>query len=138
MVWIVVLGVAGLTIYFWQQVIRWANQTVAGWIGKIAGEDVREAFLLILAGIDRLSVAGQRAFGQVAKVLIGARITFQRLTGGQQHQKVVQADIRQENGEVITLESAEIVDWHELPDDVREKFIRRQTDTVQLELKIED
>lgn len=138
MVWIVVLGVAGLTVYFWQQVIRWANQTLAGWIGAIAGEDVREAFLLVLAGIDRLSVAGQRAFGKVANVLIGARVIFQRITGGQQHQKVIQADIKQPNGEVITLESAEIVDWHELPDDVREKFIRRQTDSVQLELKIKD
>jgi len=31
-----------------------------------------------------------------------------------------------------------VVPWHELPDEVREKFIRRQAHSVEMELKLKD
>lgn len=139
MQWIVVaaVGVAvTLTVLFWQQIVTWANQRLAGWLSDLFGSELRDAFLLLLAGADRGVVLLQRAATVLQEQLISARIFFRRLTGGQTHEKVVRAEIRTESGEIRTLEAAELVQWHELPDEVREKFIRRQSSEVQLELKI--
>ena len=140
MTWIVVAaaGMAvALTIAFWQQIVTWANQTLATWLSERFGADLRDAFLLILAGADRSVVLTQRALAVIQERLISARVLFRQLRGGQAHEKVVEAEIRQDNGEIIKLEAAEVVPWHELPDEVREKFIRRQSASVEMELKIE-
>jgi hypothetical protein len=141
MAWVVVAAaglIVALSVAFWQQIVTWANQHLAGWLGKYFGEDVREAFLLILAGGDRLVIAFQRALATVESRLVAARIFFRQLAGGRQHEKVVQAELRKDDGEVVKVEAAEVVPWHDLPDEVREKFIRRQTSTVELELKLHD
>jgi len=139
MVWVVVAAVGitvALTVAFWQKIVTWANQRLAGWIGTVLGEEVREAFLMLLAAGDRLAVIAQRSFSLLQERIVRVRLIFRRLEGGQQHEKVLEADIRNEAGEMVHMEAAEVVPWHELPDDVREKFIRRQTAEVQLELKM--
>src|SRR5579859_5172079 len=139
MTWIVVAaaGVAvALTVAFWQQIVTWANQLLAGWLAERFGAELRDTFLLVLAGADRGVVMGQRAIQVVQERLLSARLIFRQLRGGQAQEKVVEAQIRQDDGQVITLQAAEAVPWHELPDDVREKFIRRQSASVQMELKI--
>lgn len=139
MVWVVVAAagvIVALTVAFWQKIVTWANQHLAGWLHQYFGEDVREAFLLILAGGDRLMIAFQRALETVQARLVRARIVFRQLLGGREHERVVQAELRQPDGEIVKVEAAEVVPWHELPDDVREKFIRRQTSSVELELKM--
>jgi hypothetical protein len=141
MAWVVVAAaglLVALSVTFWQKIITWANQNIAEWLGKYFGEDVREAFLLILAGGDRLVIAFQRALVEVQTRLVRARVFFRQLAGGRQHEKVVQAEFRQPTGEIVKVEAAESVAWHDLPDDVREKFIRRQTASVELELKLHD
>lgn len=137
MIWVVVAGLGvALTMAFWQQIVTWANQKVAGWLGTLFGEDVREAFLLMLAGSDRLVIAAKRAVALIEARLVSARILFRQLFGGREHEKVIVAEIQQDNGELMKMEASEVVPWHELPDDVREKFIRRQTAKVELELKL--
>lgn len=141
MAWVVVAAaglMVALSVAFWQKIVTWANQNIAEWLGKSFGEDVREAFLLILAGGDRLVIAFQRALAEVETRLVRARVFFRQLAGGRQHEKVVQAELRQPTGEIVKVEAAEAVPWHELPDEVREKFIRRQTASVELELKLHD
>jgi hypothetical protein len=137
----VVLAAAGLTVAltvaFWQRIVNWANAKLAQWLGEMFGDDVREAFLLLLTAGDRLIVSVQRAAELVQSRLVRAQIFFRRLSG-QEHEKVIRAEVKNDAGEVITVEAAEIVAWHELPDDVREKFIRRQTATVELELKLKE
>jgi len=109
---------------------------LAGWLAERFGAELRDTFLLVLAGADRGVVMGQRAIQVVQERLLSARLIFRQLRGGQAQEKVVEAQIRQDDGQVITLQAAEAVPWHELPDDVREKFIRRQSASVQMELKI--
>jgi len=141
MSWIIVAaaGLAvGLAVAFWKDIVTWANQKVAGWLGEYAGEDVKEAFLLLLAGLDRSVILLQRTVAEVQARLLRARILFRRILGTQDHQKVVKATIQRENGDIIELEAAEVIPWHQLPDDVREKFIRRQASTVEMELKLEE
>ncbi len=140
MTWIIVAaGLAvGLAVAFWKDIVTWANQRLAGWLGEYAGEDVKEAFLLLLAGMDRSVILLQRATAAVQARLLRATVLFRRVTGKQETQKVVKATIQQENGDIIELEAAEVIPWHELPDDVREKFIRRQASTVEMELKLEE
>src|SRR5579859_3795805 len=141
MSWIIVAaaGLAvGLAVAFWKDIVTWANQKVAGWLGDYAGEDVKEAFLLLLAGLDRSVIMLQRTAAEVQARLLSARILFRRILGTQDHQKVVKATIQRDNGDIIELEAAEVIPWHELPDDVREKFIRRQASTVEMELKLEE
>ena len=138
MTWVVVTAVGvvvALTVAFWQQIVTWANQTLAGWLAERFGAELRDAFLLILAGADRGVVISQRAVSVLQERLISARVLFRQLQGGQAQEKIVEAEIRQDNGEVITLQAAELVLWHELPDDVREKFIRRQSPAVEMTLK---
>jgi hypothetical protein len=139
--WIVV-GAAGLvvavTVAFWKQIVNWANEHLANWLGKFFGQDLKEAFLLLLAGLDRSMVLVQRALTDVQARLVRARVLFRQMTGGRQHEKVVKAEILQTDGNIIDLEAAEVVAWHELPDEVREKFIRRQTGTVEMELKLKE
>lgn len=141
MVWMVIAaaGLAiGLTVAFWREIVTWANQRIAGWLGEMYGEEVKEAFLLLLAGVDRTVILAQRAVAQLQERIVKASILFRQLQGGQAHEKVVQAQLRTDDDEIIDLESAEIVPWHELPDDVREKFIRRQSATVEMELKLKE
>jgi hypothetical protein len=123
---------------FWQQIVTWANQKLAGWLGTLFGDDVREAFLLMLAGSDRLMIAAKRTIALIEARLVSARILFRQLLGGREHEKVIVAEIRTDSGEVVKMEAAEVVPWHELPDEVREKFIRRQTAKVELELKLSE
>jgi hypothetical protein len=138
MIWVVVAsGVTiAFSIAFWQQLVSWANQTLAEWLGKLFGEDLREAFLLILAGVDRLATSFTRAATAIRERLVSARVLFRQLFGGREHERVVKAEFRTATGELVTREAAESVPWHELPDEVREKFIRRQTAEVELELKL--
>jgi len=136
--WVVVTAVGvvvAFTVAFWQQIVTWANQTLAGWLAEQFGPELRDAFLLILAGADRSVVISQRAVSLIQDRLVSARVMFQQLQGGQTTQKIVVAEIKQDDGEVVTLQAAELVPWHELPDDVREKFIRRQSPSVELTLK---
>src|SRR5437763_1472887 len=136
MTWIIIAaaGLAvGLAIAFWQKIITWANQRLALWLGEWFGDEVRDAFLLILAGVDRTMVIAQRAAAMVEERLVRARILFRQIDGGREYEKVVKAEMRQNNDEVIEMEAAEIVPWHELPDEVREKFIRRQSSSVEME-----
>lgn len=139
MIWVVVaatgLAVA-LTVAFWQKIVTWANHVLAGWLGQIFGEEFREAFLMLVAALDRFAVLAQRTVTQLQERIVRARIIFRQLAGGREHEKIVQAEIKQEDGQIVTLEAAEVVPWHELPDDVREKFIRRQSAVVELELKV--
>ena len=139
--WVVVAAVGvvvALTVAFWQQIVTWANQTLAGWLAERFGAELRDAFLLILAGADRTVVISQRAASLIQDRLVSARVLFQQLQGGQATQKIVVAEIKQDDGEVVTLEAAELVPWHELPDDVREKFIRRQSPSVEMTLKMKE
>jgi hypothetical protein len=139
MVWVVVAAAGlfvALSVAFWQKIVTWANQHLTTWLGTYFGEDVREAFLLILAGGDRLVIAFQRAVEKLQSRLVRARVFFRQLLGGREHERVVQAELRQDNGEIVKVEAAEVVPWHELPDDVREKFIRRQSTSVELELTV--
>jgi hypothetical protein len=141
MTWIVVaaIGLAvGLTIYFWQQIVTWANQKLAGWLENLFGSEVKEVFLMLLATADRTVVMAQRAAEMLQTRLVSARILFRQLQGGREHEKVVKAEFQKEDGQVIKMEAAEVVPWHELPDDVREKFIRRQTSSVEMELKLKE
>ena len=139
--WVVVAAVGvvvALTVAFWQQIVTWANQTLAGWLAEKFGAELRDAFLLILAGADRGVVISQRALALIQERLVSARVLFRQLQGGQVQEKIVEAEIKQDNGEIATLQAAELVPWHELPDDVREKFIRRQSPSVEMTLKIKE
>ncbi len=138
--WVVVAAavVVSLSLAFWQHIVNWANRTLADWLGRLFGEDVREAFVLLLAAADRLSVAVQRALGAVRERLVRARILFRRVDDGRLHEKVLQAEFQREDGQKVQLEKAEIVPWHELPDEVREKFIRRQSAQVEIELRLKE
>lgn len=139
MTWIVIaaVGIAvGLSIVFWQKIVTWANQRVAGWLAEQFGGEVRDAFLLLLAGTDRTVVLGQRAIALVQERLANARILFQQVRG--EYKAVVKAEMKQDDGDIVELEAAEVIPWHELPDEVREKFIRRQSASVEMELKLKD
>jgi hypothetical protein len=138
MEWIIVGVAVILAVAFWQQIVTWANQKLAGWLNDLFGAELRDAFLMLLASADRSVVLVQRALRLVQERLISARLFFRRLQGGQTHEKVIQAQIRTPEGEIKTMEAAEVVQWHELPDEVREKFIRRQAAEVQLELKMKE
>jgi hypothetical protein len=141
MSWVVIAAAGltvGLAVAFWQQIVTWANQKLAAWLADLFGNELRDAFLLILAAADRSVVIVQRAITDVEARLIRARILFRQLRGGREHQKVVQAEMRRADGQIVRLEAAEIVPWHELPDDVREKFIRRQTASVEMELSLKE
>jgi len=141
MSWVIIAAaglVTGLTVAFWQRIVTWANQQLAGWFSQMFGNELRDAFLLVLAAVDRSVVMVHRALALVEERLVKARITFRQMSGGREHEKVVRAEMRQDDGSVIELEAAEIVPWHELPDEVREKFIRRQTGTVEMELKLKE
>src|SRR5262245_51119198 len=132
MAWVLIAGVAaGLTVAFWQQIVTWANQTLARWLSELFGEEMRDAFLLLLAAADRSVVIVQRAMTLVQARLVRARILFRQLQQGREHQKVVKAELRRDDGQIIEMEAAEVVPWHELPDEVREKFIRRHATTVE-------
>ena len=141
MTWII-LAAAGLavalSISFWKQLVNWANEHIASWLGEHFGTEVKDAFLLLLAGIDRTVILAQRAAIVVQDRLVSARLIFRQMRGGRGQEKVVKAEMRQDDGNIIDLEAAEVVPWHELPDDVREKFIRRQTGSVELELKMKE
>jgi hypothetical protein len=139
MVWVVVAGVVALTLIFWQKIVTWANQVLAGWLGNLFGEELREAFLMLVAAGDKFMVIAQRSALRAAEVgqrLLRARLIFRQIDGGRAHEKVIQAEIRQDDGQIVQMEAAEVVPWHELPDEVREKFIRRQSAEVELELKM--
>jgi hypothetical protein len=141
MSWVVIAAAGltvGLAVAFWQQIVTWANQQLAAWLAELFGNELRDAFLLILAAADRSVVIVQRAITDVQARLIRARILFRQLRGGREHQKVVQAEMRRDDGQIVKLEAAQIVPWHELPDDVREKFIRRQTASVEMELSLKE
>lgn len=141
MTWIVIAaaGLAiGLTVVFWKQIVNWANQRIAGWLGDVFGDEAREAFLLLLAGVDRSVILVQRALVETQARLLKATLIFRQVREGRAHEKVVKAELRQDDGNIIELEAAEVVPWHELPDDVREKFIRRQTASVEMELKVKE
>jgi hypothetical protein len=130
--------VVALSVAFWKQVVNWANQHIANWLEELFGPETREAFLLLLAGVDRSVVIVQRSAAIVRERLVSAQLIFRQLRGGQEHEKVVKAEIINEDGDIIELEAADVVPWHELPDDVREKFIRRQAGSVEMELKLKE
>ncbi|MBO9309069.1 MAG: hypothetical protein J7551_04720 [Chloroflexi bacterium] len=138
--WVVVAAAIAVTlsVAFWQRILAWANQVLAEWLGRLFGQDVREAFLLLLAAADRLQVAVQRALALLRERVVRARILFRRLNEGRLHEKVVQAEFRQADGQLVQMEKAEVVPWHELPDEVREKFIRRQSAQVAIELRLKE
>jgi hypothetical protein len=139
--WIVIAaaGLAvGLTVAFWKEIVTWANQRLAAWLGQMFGEEVKEAFLLLLAGVDRTVIIARRALEEVEARLVKAQVLFRQVRGGRQHEKVVKAQMQTEDGRIIDLEAAEVVPWHDLPDDVREKFIRRQSASVEMELKLKE
>jgi hypothetical protein len=141
MSWIMVAAVGlvvSITLAFWKDMVAWANEHIAGWLAKLFGDEVKEAFLLLLAGVDRSVIILRRALDAVQARLIRARILFIELRGGREHRKVVKAELLQNDGSVIELEAAEVVPWHELPDGVREKFIRRQSASVEMELKFKE
>jgi hypothetical protein len=135
--WVVVAaGIAvGLSVAFWQRILGWANETLAGWLGELFGEELREAFRMLLAAGDRFAVLAQRSASLLAERIVRVRLLFRR--NGQTHEKVVVADLRNAEGEMVHMQRAEVVPWHELPDEVREAFIRRQTTNVEIELKLE-
>lgn len=139
MEWVVIAaaGLAiGLTIAFWQNIVAWANSVLAGWLGDLFGAELREAFLMLLAAGDRFIVIATRTAQRLQERIVRARLILRRLEGGQQHERVLEADLRRDDGTLVHMQAAEVVPWHELPDEVREKFIRRQADAVELELKV--
>lgn len=139
--WVVVAAaglVIALSVAFWQRIVTWANLTVAAWVGDLLGQDLKEAFLLLVAATDRVAVLAQRTVKELGERLLSVRLLFRQIQGGTAHEKVVQAEIQKADGQIEKREIAEIVPWHELPDDVREKFIRRQAAQVEMELKIRE
>ncbi|CAG1014409.1 MAG: hypothetical protein IT322_19945 [Anaerolineae bacterium] len=136
MIWVVVGAAAALTVLFWQKLVNWANAILSGWLGDLFGKEIREAFQMLLAAGDRFMVIAQRAVGLLQERIKRARILFRHDQQTRKVEKVLIAELQKENGEVVKLEAAEVIAWHELPDEVREKFIRRQSADVEIELKL--
>ncbi|MBE2195065.1 MAG: hypothetical protein IAE83_12905 [Anaerolinea sp.] len=136
MIWVVVGAAAALTVLFWQKLVNWANAILSGWLGDLFGKEIRESFQMLLAAGDRFMVIAQRAVGLLQERIKRARILFRHDQQTRKVEKVLIAELQKENGEVVKLEAAEVIAWHELPDEVREKFIRRQSADVEIELKL--
>ncbi len=63
MEWVVIAAAGlliGLTVAFWQKIVAWANNVLAGWLGDLFGNELREAFLMLLAAGDRFIVIATR------------------------------------------------------------------------------
>src|SRR5260221_12569657 len=103
MSWIVIAAVGlvvSITLAFWKNIVTWANEQIAGWLAKLFGEDVKEAFLLLLAGEDRSVVILRRALDAVQARLIKARILFIQLRGGRENRNRVKGGMRRGDGHI--------------------------------------
>lgn len=138
MVWIpITLGITiSLMIAFWQRVVIWANYTLARWLGQIFGKELETVFLAVLSASDQSMVRIQRAAALIRDRLRSAKLTFQRKPGTREYTQRLQASIEAPAEEIVHVEESVSVAWYDLPDDVREKFIRRQSDEVAMQLEM--
>ena len=146
----VILGitVAALAVGFWNQILRWANDIVFPWIEKNmpwAIEDVRHA----LDAVDKIATPLRRAVKQawqnMRNYLLKQVVTFSRKTSALNSYAWVKKTTTWlikvlESGEKVPVkvETTATVAWDEVPDDVREEFLRRDKQKTVDVTKIRD
>lgn len=126
---------AALALKFWNQILRWASDIVFPWMEKYipwALKDVRRAFDAVDKVVTPLRRAVKQAWQGLRKYLLKQVVDFSRKTSALNSYAWVKKTTTWlikvlDSGEQVPVkvETTSTVEWEEVPDDVREEFLRR-------------
>jgi hypothetical protein len=130
------IGVSAVIVLkFWNQILRWSSDILFPWVEKYmpgAIKDVRLAFDAVDKVATPLRRAVKQAWQGVRNYLLKQVMDFSRKTSTLNSyawiRKTTTWLIRAlESGErvPVKVETTSTVEWEEVPDDVREEFLRR-------------
>ncbi|MUG91334.1 hypothetical protein F7734_02055 [Scytonema sp. UIC 10036] len=127
-------------IAFWKQILQWADNILFPWLEqnfKTSAQWVRDAF----ARVDRyvaipIRNAIKQAWQKLRQFLLKLLVRFKRNVSEQWVRQWISWGIKHlENGEVVPVkrEVEEVVEWGELPPDVREEWLRKAKGVYELD-----
>lgn len=130
----------GVAIAFWPQILDWAEQSLFPWLKRNLPsmvETVRYAFY----AFDKVAVAVRtvvkQAWKQLREYLLMQVIEFERISSKQWTKRVtswVRKVIETGQAAAIKHEIEEVVEYDQLPADVREAYLRRGEMKIQVNI----
>ncbi len=126
-----ILGVGTvLVIAFWPQIIMWARDSLLPWVKRNLPEFagyVEKAFLRLDDAITSVRRAIKAAWEKVRQWLLKETLEIRQKSSSTFVRKVTSWIVKQVEGKpkFLKVNSEEELSWDELPDEVREEFLRR-------------
>ena len=138
-----ILGVAvTVAIAFWHEILGWAEQMVFPWFEQhLPGlaPYVRHAFAVLDGVVVGLREAARRAWEALRPHLLKSVVEFQRLSEHRWLRVVTSWLIEQltptPRPTVTEVREEREIDWDELPEEVRQSFLRRDEQSTVLDVR---
>jgi hypothetical protein len=138
---VLLLGVtAAVALTFWHKILGWAEESLFPWMERnlpTVADAVRQAFI----ALDNVAVAVrtrvQKAWQRVRAVLLGQMAEFARRSRSEWVRRIVTWVAKVlPSGEMAPakLVVEQVVNWEDLPDGVREAFLRRKQENAEIDV----
>ncbi|NEP73053.1 MAG: hypothetical protein F6K25_13965 [Okeania sp. SIO2G4] len=136
------LGALGATlvIIFWKQILKWAEESLFPWIKTnipSIENQVRKAF----SAVDNVVVTTRniirKAWKKLREYLLKQVIKLERKSSGEWIKQVTSWTIKiLESGKKVPIktEIEEVVDWEDLPQDVREEWLKQEKSKAEIDV----
>jgi hypothetical protein len=121
-------GLVGVVLYFWPQIMGWARETVLPWVDRNFPE-IADSVRLAFQDLDQVAVRLRRAvrtaWQRLRQTLFGQTAEFIERHGGRWTVQITSYLRNKAGGDkpVIRLVTEQLVDWDELPEDIRRQAI---------------
>ncbi|NES78499.1 MULTISPECIES: hypothetical protein [Okeania] len=139
----IALGLAAVAVAvvarFWKQILKWAEDSLFPWIKTNIPwieSEVRQVF----SAVDNVAVATRnifrKAWEKLREYLLKLVIKLERKSSGEWKKRVTSWKIKIESGQKVPVrtETEEVVDWEDLPQDVREEWLKQEKSKVEIDV----
>lgn len=122
---ILTLATAATVVVFWHKILQWAEDSLFPWIDSNI-PSLKDLVRLAFSSVDKGVVLVRNAWNKLREYLIKQVIKIERNTQRQWVRKATSIIVKKlESGRTVPVkvETEEVLDWDELPEDLRQDFL---------------
>lgn len=129
---------AAVALIFWHKILGWAENSLFPWLKKnipSIEDQIRWAFAKVDNVATPIRLAVKEAWSKLRKYLLKQTIVLKRQSSSKWIVRVTSWMVKRlESGETVPVkqETEETKSWDELPEDVREAFLRQEKENAEL------
>lgn len=135
---IVILGIAAVMTYYWSYVVDWLSRSLIPWVREKLGNTVGDMLTEFVTILDKTVVFTRQAFQTTCRFintrLLKAQTTYEKKSPTEAVART-ETIVINEQGKGIRRVEEKVVEWSELPAEVRKEMIRQGNQPAMLDMR---